>query len=181
MAKKLASRFLLLAAVWAALQGSLSWMNLVAGALFGGLVLWFVYAVVDREELGVYKSFFERPLAWQARRSWYVIVLVLVFIWELIVSSLQVAYEVMRPRMRLRPGVVALPLDVRSDLEITLLANLITLTPGTLSIDVSSDKKTLYIHSMFIGDDEANQVRREIKESLERSVIRAVGFSEGPG
>lgn len=49
----------------------------------------------------------------------------------------------------MKPGVIALPLSARTEMEITLVANLISLTPGTLSLDVSDDRKVLYIHAMF--------------------------------
>jgi multicomponent Na+:H+ antiporter subunit E len=68
----------------------------------------------------------------------------------------------------MRPAIVAIPLDLRGDLEITLLANLITLTPGTLSLDVSSDKRVLYVHSMYVTDIAA--FRSEIKNGFEKRV-----------
>jgi multicomponent Na+:H+ antiporter subunit E len=77
------------------------------------------------------------------------------FIGQLILSALQVAWLVMQPRLRLRPGIIAYPLTVTSDVQITLLANMITLTPGTLSVDVSRDRKTLFIHAIDIASREA--------------------------
>ena len=53
------------------------------------------------------------------------------------------------PHPKIRPGIIGVPLDAKTDGEITLLACLITLTPGTLSLDVSDDRKTLYVHSMY--------------------------------
>ncbi|MFW5662410.1 MAG: Na+/H+ antiporter subunit E, partial [Bacteroidota bacterium] len=73
------------------------------------------------------------------------------------------------PKDRMRPGVIALPLDAESDFEITMLANLITLTPGTLSLDTSDDKKTLYIHAMYLGDPQ--EFKMEIKNGLERRLL----------
>ena len=91
------------------------------------------------------------------------------FLWQMVVSNLRVAYDVITPWHTSKPGVVAVPLDAETDLEITLLANLITLTPGTLTLDVSEDRKTLYLHAMFITDPE--DVRREIKDGLERRLL----------
>jgi multicomponent Na+:H+ antiporter subunit E len=68
----------------------------------------------------------------------------------------------------MRPAILAIPLDVKTDLEITTLANLITLTPGTLSLDVSSDRKVLYIHAVYVHDVPA--FKKYIKDSLERRV-----------
>ena len=74
------------------------------------------------------------------------------------------------PDLGIRPGVIAMPLDVESDFQIFLVANLITMTPGTLSIDVSSDRRVLYVHCMYIADVEA--MRRELKDGIEAEVIR---------
>jgi multicomponent Na+:H+ antiporter subunit E len=92
-------------------------------------------------------------------------------LWELVLANLRVAYDVLTPRIYSRPGVIGIPLDVRSDAEITLLANLITLTPGTLSLDVSTDRSTLYIHIMYIDHDDLDLARRKIKDGFERRVL----------
>lgn len=90
------------------------------------------------------------------------------FLWELLKANLRVAHDVLTPRHRMRPGVVAVPLETLSDLQLLALTTLITLTPGTLSLDVSSGRGTLYIHAMYIDDLE--QFRRAIREGYERRV-----------
>ncbi len=69
------------------------------------------------------------------------------------------------------PGVVAIPLDARTDAEITLLANLITLTPGSVSLDLSEDRRLLYVHAMYIDGGDIETYRRSVKEGLERRVL----------
>lgn len=69
------------------------------------------------------------------------------------------------------PGVVAIPLDARTDAEITLLANLITLTPGSVTLDLSEDRRVLYVHAMYIDGGDVEAYRRSIKEGLERRVL----------
>jgi multicomponent Na+:H+ antiporter subunit E len=76
--------------------------------------------------------------------------LLLLFARELIVSALKVAWLAVQPQLRIRPAIIAYPLTVTTDAQITLLANMITLTPGTLSVDVSDDRRTLYIHAIDI-------------------------------
>jgi multicomponent Na+:H+ antiporter subunit E len=98
--------------------------------------------------------------------------LLLYFLWELVMSNLRVAYEVMSPRYRISPGVVGITLDARTDVEIALLANLITLTPGTMSLDVSEDRRVLYVHSMYI--DDRDEFERSIKEGFERRVLEVL-------
>jgi multicomponent Na+:H+ antiporter subunit E len=91
------------------------------------------------------------------------------FLRELIHSNLRVAWDVISPKSRRKPGIVAIPLDARTDIEITFLANLITLTPGTLSLDVSDDRSVLYVHGMFVED--VQLMREQIKNGFERRVL----------
>lgn len=93
----------------------------------------------------------------------------LFFTWELILANVRVARDVIAPRQHMRPGVIAVPLDTRNANEITLLACLITLTPGTISMDVAEDRSVLYIHAMFIEDPD--EFRQEIKQGFERRVM----------
>jgi multicomponent Na+:H+ antiporter subunit E len=93
------------------------------------------------------------------------------YVWQLILSNLRVAYDVVTPTHYMRPGVIAVPLDAKTDAEITLLANLITLTPGTLSLDLSPDRGVLYVHTMYIDQDDVERARRQIKDNLERRVL----------
>jgi multicomponent Na+:H+ antiporter subunit E len=89
---------------------------------------------------------------------------------ELVRSSLRVAADVVTPASRARPGIVRVPLEAESDLEIALVANLISLTPGTLTIDVAPDRSCLLVHVMFVDGDE-EEVARSLKESVERPVL----------
>jgi multicomponent Na+:H+ antiporter subunit E len=148
---------LLLAIAWAALSGSASAQNLVFGFLLGALALYVV-----REPYGS---------GWYLRRALAMLSLVLLFLRELALSAVKVALTVLRPDMRLRPGIFAFPLTVDRDFEITLLANMITLTPGTLSVDVSDDRRTLYVHVLDCSDPEAT--KRDIAEGFERKILEA--------
>ena len=94
------------------------------------------------------------------------------FLYELTVSGSQVAWDVVTPAHRSRPGIVAVPLDIEEPIQITVLANLISLTPGSLSLDVSPDGKTLYVHEMFV--DDPDETRRRIKAGFERLVWEAM-------
>ena len=146
-----------LALAWGALLGEFTILNLVAGFVLGYIALWFMQYVIGGSSYYV-----------KVRQ---IITLALVFFWALIIANLRVAYSVLAPQNKMRPGIVAIPLDIKSDFEITLLANMITLTPGTLSIDVSTDRRVLYVHGMHVNDLES--FRREIKEGFERRVREA--------
>jgi multicomponent Na+:H+ antiporter subunit E len=146
---------LILAFVWVAMTGHLTPVNLFTGFLLGYVVLLFSHRVVARSSY--YRKIFD--LAG----------FLLFFLWEMILANLRVAHDVITPTLYTRPGIVAVPLDAHTDDEITLLANVISLTPGTLSLDVSDDRKVLYIHAMFIDDEQ--KLRDDIKNGFERRLL----------
>ncbi len=148
---------IILALAWSALTGEFNTTNLIFGFLLGFVVLWVMQYVTGSGNYFV--------------KVKQIVTLFVVFIWALIQSNLRVAISVLSPLDRMKPGIVALPLDIKSDIEITLLANMITLTPGTLSIDVSDDKKTLYVHGMHIHNLE--EFKQEIKDGFEKRVKEA--------
>jgi multicomponent Na+:H+ antiporter subunit E len=146
---------LLLALVWALLRGSVDVANLGAGFVLGFLALLWLR---PSPRAGHY-----------TRKLPQAIGLGLFVVWELSLSTWRVALDVVTPRPRRRCAIVAVPLDAETDAEITVLANLITLTPGSISVDLSDDRRTLYVHGMFVDDPEA--FRREIKDGFERRVL----------
>lgn len=149
---------LLLALAWTLLSGEFSVGNLVIGFVLSYFVLLFTHRGSKQREY--------------TRRTAAILSLAAYTLWELILANIRLAADVMRIRIRARPGIVAIPLTATSDAEITLLANLITLTPGTLSLDVSDDRKTLYVHAMFVDDPQA--LRDDIKNNFERRVMEAL-------
>lgn len=154
------TRFLLnilLTFVWVALTGSFSFNNFLFGFALSFGILWIISSSV-----GGRPKYFLVPFQ--------LVGFVFFFLFELIKANIQVAYDVVTPTFYMKPAIVRVPLDVQSDLEITLLANLISLTPGTLSLDVSDDKKVLYLHAMFVKDEE--QFIRDIKNGFEKRLLK---------
>ncbi|MDE0103562.1 MAG: Na+/H+ antiporter subunit E [Bryobacterales bacterium] len=149
---------LLLAVGWCALLGELSVPNLVVGFLVGFLALSISGPMFRRTRY--FTSFLRYGR------------LALYFAVEFFRSSMLVAWDVLTPKHKSRPAIVAIPLDLEHPLQITTLANLLSLTPGTLSLDVSPDRKTLYVHAMFVRDPE--ETRLAIKNGLERLVKEAM-------
>ena len=145
---------LLLALAWVALTGSFDPLNFVAGFILGYLMLRLLQRPTDP------KNYFQRAAL--------VIRFIFFYFKELLISNFRVAATVLSPSMRITPAVVAIPLDARSDLSISLLANLITLTPGSLTLDISADRSVLYVHTMYA--DDIDQFRLSIKD-LERRVL----------
>ncbi|MED1602559.1 Na+/H+ antiporter subunit E [Alkalihalophilus marmarensis] len=103
------------------------------------------------------------------RRVWAIIKLIILFIKELILANLDVIKIVLSPKMNIQPGIIAVPTKLKSDWELSLLATLITLTPGTLSMDFSDDNKYIYVHSINVPNKE--QMIRDIHDTFERAIL----------
>ena len=149
---------LTLSLAWVAFTGSVSLAGVLTGFVIGYGALWLIQPLIGTS------SYFRRVTAW--------IKLIVMFHYELIVSSFAVAMDVVTPKHRANPALIEVPLDVKTDTGILLVTNLISLTPGTLSLDVSKDRKTLLVHAMFADDPEA--IKLDLKTGMERWVIDAV-------
>ena len=101
-------------------------------------------------------------------RIFDVLLFVLFYLKELVVSSSVLAYDVVRPRKSFKHGIVAVPVDVKSDTVLLALINLISMTPGSLVVDLSPDKKILFVHSMYLDDEE--EFKRRLKYDFERRI-----------
>ena len=88
----------------------------------------------------------------QPHRYFWFLVYLVVFIWECIKANLDVAYRVLHPAMPIRPGIVKVKTTLKSELARTLLANSITMTPGTISVDIIGDY--LYIHWIYVRSED---------------------------
>lgn len=160
---------ILLALIWTAITGEFTLLNLLSGLVIGFVVL----ALADTQVKEYRPAYTERrmlPMPYY-RKVGKIIGLIGYFLYALVEANIRVAIEIITPKFYMTPGVVAIPLDVTSDAEITLLANVITLTPGTLSLDVSDDRKFLYVHAMYIKDGDVEKFRQEIKDGFERRIM----------
>lgn len=107
-----------------------------------------------------------RPIKWLF--DW--LMLVLLFLWELIKSVYDVLQNVINPERVGASAIVMIPLDVKSDLGIALLANMVTLTPGTTTLHVAEDKSCFYAHVMNYSDS----VVDDIKHGFERQIMKVL-------
>lgn len=144
---------LMLAFAWISLTGEFTAVNFFIGFGLSFILIW-----LAQRTMGSSNYF---------RKVQQVGGLVSFFGWELLLANLRSAYFVLNPK-KLSPGVVAIPLSIKHETAITLLVNLITLTPGSLSLDISDDRSTLYVHSMHIAD--ADKFRQAIKDGFERRI-----------
>lgn len=97
----------------------------------------------------------------------------LLVLWDIVTANFEVAIKVSGPMSKIRPGMVAVPLDIESDLGITLFASTISLTPGTVSAEVSEDKQWLYVHALDVDDEHA--LIEEVKQRYEAPLKEILG------
>jgi multicomponent Na+:H+ antiporter subunit E len=150
---------LLLALLWASLQ-LFRPFDLITGFILGYLLLW-----LTRNWLG--------PGAGRYARR------VPTFVWflayyfkELVLSTWEVTVALFSDQSTLKPGIIAFPLEAKTDLEIVLLNNLLIFTPGTLGVHLSPDRSTLYVHIIDVDDVEAACAK--IKTGLERRLLEVL-------
>ncbi len=145
----------LLALAWAALVGQFDLSNLIFGFVLGYFALW-----LTARHIG--PNYFRKvPLA---------LLFLGFYLRELVLANLRVARMILSRDLKrlLRPAIVAVPLDLQNRSAVVFLANMLTLTPGTLSVDVSNDLRTLFLHTLALESPDIT--RREIKEGYERRI-----------
>ncbi|MGC9423147.1 Na+/H+ antiporter subunit E [Vibrio sp.] len=150
---------MLLALVWLVLSGNYTISNLFAGMIMSYVIL--AYLLRDSPTFEAYFKKLPKVISFG-----------LFFIWDLIKANGRVAYDVLTPTHLMKPAVIAIPLELRDEGAITMFATLITVTPGSLALDVATDKSVLYVHLMYF-EDEARQIE-EFKR-LEARVIDLLG------
>lgn len=146
---------LMLSFIWVALTGEMYYSNFLFGFIIGFFILW----VMNRNEND--QRYFTRiPKA---------IIFILFFLYEMILANIQVAYDVITPNYFFKPGIVRYEMEAETDLEINLLSTVISLTPGTLILDISDDNKALYIHVMYLKD--RDKFREHIRTGFEKKLL----------
>jgi multicomponent Na+:H+ antiporter subunit E len=146
---------LLLTFIWVALTGALYFANFIFGFILGFFILW----LMTRNEKDL--RYFSRVPK--------IIGFIFFYFYEMVKSNIQVAYDVMTPKFFMQPGIIEYPMDAETDFEINMLAAVIALTPGTLFMDVSKDRKSIYIHVMYLRDKD--QFIRQFKNGSERRLL----------
>ena len=145
----------LIAFVWLFLDTSYSVADFAIGFVLGAIITGFYAKLSGSRDF--YLNRFLKFLKF-----------LLVCLYELYVACFQVLVLVLTPKLNLKPGIIRMEVDLPTDFQLVFLASLINLTPGTLTLEVSSDKKTLYIHALNIND--AKEIIGSIRRSFENSI-----------
>lgn len=102
-----------------------------------------------------------------ANLPWFIIL----YLFRLIKSNINVAHDILTPRFRMTPGIIKIPVEVDTKSQLLALVNLVTMTPGTLTLDLSPDKKYIYIHAMYMKNREAFHKDIKTLESMIKKVF----------
>jgi len=130
------------------------------------------------ESVGVYFAFFTglwllSGLLYRTYfiKVWCALVLLGFFVKELVLANLKIAHDVLSKNTYMEPAIVAMPLEIKNEIGIMLLANIITLTPGTLSLRLSDDRKTLYVHTLYLEEGSKEIFKQSLKEGFEKKIL----------
>jgi multicomponent Na+:H+ antiporter subunit E len=150
--------FILSFLFWLLLTFNLSPFNLVAGAV-AALITSLLFA----------KYFFSRVVKFiQPQRYFWLLVYLVIFTWECIKANFDVAYRVIHPAMPIKPGIVKVKLELKSDFARTMLANSITMTPGTISVDIIGDE--LFVHWIYVRSEDPAEYSQKIAGRFEKYI-----------
>jgi multicomponent Na+:H+ antiporter subunit E len=143
--------------IWIMLTMKMTVVNMFFGYFLSYGILWLIYG---RQYSGYFNRI-PRMLSF-----------LFTFFSQIVTGSIKIAYDIATPKHFMHPGILAVPLTATSDIEITILANIITFTPGTMSLDVSTDRKVLYVYCVYISDEETEVAK--IKNGLEKKLLEAI-------
>ncbi|WP_026830752.1 Na+/H+ antiporter subunit E [Exiguobacterium antarcticum] len=146
---------ILLAFLWMFLANSFSTSSFIIGYLLGLLAMFAM-------RRGFSNRFYLGPFIALIR-------LFFRFLYELVVANLEVLSIILKPKLDIKPGIFAYETALEHNWQVTLLSMLITLTPGTLVVDISDDNKTLYIHALHMP--EADEAVSSIRNSFEKAIL----------
>ena len=150
---------ILLSFVWVALTGQLNYTNFVFGFIVGFFLLWFL----NRKRTSNQDYFMRVPK---------ILAFIMYFLYDMLKANIEVAMDVVTPNYNMKPGIIKFEMDAKTDFEITMLANMVAMTPGTLVIDISKDKKYMYIHVMYLKD--IARFKRNLKQRTEKKLLEII-------
>ena len=142
--------------LWIVLTSTIFWQELLAGLAFSIIVAALTYPLFNEKGMGNLSP----------RRVVYALGYAPFFLWEVIKANFDVAYRVLHPSMPIRPGIVEIRTDMKTDIGKLGLANSITLTPGTLTMDVDGDR--MFIHWINVETEDVEEASNEISRKFER-------------
>jgi multicomponent Na+:H+ antiporter subunit E len=155
--------FILAFLIWSFLTWPLDYQHFIVGLIVSGFVSFMTGDMFSR-----------RPAHFgHISRYFWFLYYVPLFIWECIKANIDVAYRVAHPSLPINPGIVKVKTTLKSDTALTFLANSITLTPGTMSVDIDQENSFLYIHWIDVKDKDIQKSTELIVKTFE-DVLRRI-------
>jgi multicomponent Na+:H+ antiporter subunit E len=152
---------LVLALLWCALWGRYSFVFMATGFAVGYLFLW----ILSRRGVVSSEGYLQKVHK--------VLGLLVFFLWELLLANLRLAQDTITFGLKVRPTIVRVPLDAKTDSEIFLFSVLVTLTPGTMSMEVDKTRQALWVHVLY-PDGGAEATAQQLKDGFERRVLEVL-------
>ena len=150
--------FIIILVFWLLITFSLSVSNIIVGA---------VAALLTTLLFGKYSLESNVKIIQPQRYFWFVVYL-FIFLWEVIKANFDVAYRVLHPAMPIKPGIVRVPLEIKSDIARTMLSNSITMTPGTITVDIIGDE--IFVHWIYVQTDDREVYARKVSGRFEKYI-----------
>lgn len=145
------------------------WLTLTWTLNYFSIIVGFIISLIVAIVFGGYFSYHPIKIL-QPHRLFWLLVYIPVFGWECLKANFDVAYRVIHPERPLKPGIVKIKTKLKTDLAKTMLANSITMTPGTMSVDIDED--ILYIHWIWIRDTDVERASKDIAGNFEKYLLR---------
>ncbi|MCM3669740.1 Na+/H+ antiporter subunit E [Mesobacillus maritimus] len=150
---------ILIAFLWMFLQEQWSALSFIGGYIVGFIILFMIRRFL--------------PTSFYGKKLIAIISLLLVFIRELVLSSITVTKQILQPKIKVTPGIFTIKTELEGELEVTLLSLLICLTPGSVVVEIAPDSKTLFVHAMDIPESSESVIKsQKIFEKAIKEVTR---------
>lgn len=153
--------FILALLVWLALTEIGKWQEVLVGVILSVVVSLIAghFLITSEKQKGL------------LHRILFAVIYIIKFIWEMVKANVHVAYIVIHPNVPIKPGIVKIRTNLKKESGITVLTNSITLTPGTLTIDVNPKKQELYIHWIDVLTTDVDKATEQIGSKFEKLLM----------
>ncbi|MCU0652529.1 MAG: Na+/H+ antiporter subunit E [Candidatus Omnitrophica bacterium] len=147
---------------WLILSWTLTAENIIIGAVLGICVSFLTSELFNKDA-----KLLKKPL----RYLWF-FYYIPVFLWECLKANIDGAYRVIHPSLPMRPGIVKVKTNLKSETALTFLANTLTLNPGTMTVDIDQAGGFLYVHWVDVKTDDVEKATEYIVRKFERILMR---------
>lgn len=150
--------FIIVLLFWLLITFSLSLANIITGAV-ASLITTIIFGRYFTKKMNKFL---------QPARYFWLLLYLFIFTWEVLKANFDVAYRVIHPALPIKPGIVKVRMGIKSPIARTMLANSITMTPGTISVDIIDDD--IYVHWIYVSSDDPQKYSDKISGRFEKYI-----------